>query len=741
MGIQAGRAALLAFAGTCLLLPAHAIAAVGGIIPFGSQDPSVILQSSLTSADAVRSVPGASLLGSPAFDSVRGMKPGVRGGASFAGSSFATATAAGQISLEVETVLIAQPSPDFAGGVGGSQGYDHAQEGWQSLLDVHGSDGAAIASLGLTDTAGIGGNYHGVSFVGLGVHSAGKSDFVRLTLSWSAGAYTLYVDGVPVFTGQGAGLAIGQLIAGSSQPGYQSVQNHYIRNLVVASQPVKFPVDPRLSTVVIYGDSFATQANPTVMGSTNFESTAGFQLRRVMNNMGLSIGSVVLRDYPGETLNRQPVAGQVSFQQGPSRFDGSVDKLTDVVNQNADYVVIMGGTNDAAGDAPARGGLAPNFAADLLSLCRALLNNAQTKAVIIQTIMSLKGNQTFAGANYAAYVDSVNAAIRGLPAAWDAAYPSEAGKIRVTDLFTATGGASPPANMEKGTLTGALDDLHPTAFADVISGNLIAAALGDLLATHGSVRLSACQDSPNGVLVAADAVLSVVLAGTVPCTGYGRLSTEQFLRLDGAGLSVSLGGGFQPAAEQTFQILGWSVLQGTFGSVSLPALTGGLAWDSSLLYTSGVLRVAPPAAPTITVVSGAAQTIVAGSPATPVGFSLSGGGSLHVIATSSNPAVLANSGVTIGAGCGTTALSCSAVLAPVAGAVGSATVTLRVDDGYGQSSSATATLAVSAPPAPPSRSGGGGGVDAGFLGALAGLCLARRFNLTRKASSPLPCAS
>jgi lysophospholipase L1-like esterase len=203
----------------------------------------------------------------------------------------------------------------------------------------------------------------------------------------------------------------------------------------------------------------------------------------------MSIGQIVVKDYPGETLNTNPVPNLVSFQVGPNRFGGSADKLTDVVNANADYVIIMGGTNDAAGDAGARGGVAPNFAADLLSMCRILLNNPQTKGIVMQTIMSLKGNAGFASPAYVAYTSQVNAAIGALPSVWDATYPGEAGKIKVVDVFTATGGEAAAANMEKGTLTGALNDLHPSAFADVISGNLIAAALQGFLATGANTQI------------------------------------------------------------------------------------------------------------------------------------------------------------------------------------------------------------------------------------------------------------
>src|SRR5262249_17295199 len=41
----------------------------------------------------------------------------------------------------------------------------------------------------------------------------------------------------------------------------------------------------------------------------------------------------------------------------------------------------------------------------------------------------------------------------------------------------------------------------------------------------------------------------------------------------------------------SFDILDWGSLAGTFSSIQLPALSGGLGWDSSQLYTTGVLSI------------------------------------------------------------------------------------------------------------------------------------------------------
>jgi hypothetical protein len=58
----------------------------------------------------------------------------------------------------------------------------------------------------------------------------------------------------------------------------------------------------------------------------------------------------------------------------------------------------------------------------------------------------------------------------------------------------------------------------------------------------------------------------------------------------GGTLQVDLINGFSPSAGQSFNILDWGNRAGTFSSLNLPALSG-LNWNTSELYTTGVLSV------------------------------------------------------------------------------------------------------------------------------------------------------
>ena len=47
------------------------------------------------------------------------------------------------------------------------------------------------------------------------------------------------------------------------------------------------------------------------------------------------------------------------------------------------------------------------------------------------------------------------------------------------------------------------------------------------------------------------------------------------------------------ANGDVFNLFDWGTASGTFDSVSLPALTGGLTWDQSQLYTNDTITVVP----------------------------------------------------------------------------------------------------------------------------------------------------
>lgn len=95
----------------------------------------------------------------------------------------------------------------------------------------------------------------------------------------------------------------------------------------------------------------------------------------------------------------------------------------------------------------------------------------------------------------------------------------------------------------------------------------------------------------NNVSVGAGSRLQIELGGSPSGTKYDQVRVTGGLSLDGT-LSVSLIDGFAPTRGDSFDILDWGSLSGTFHTIQLPALAGELTWNTSQLYVSGRLSVA-----------------------------------------------------------------------------------------------------------------------------------------------------
>jgi hypothetical protein len=88
-------------------------------------------------------------------------------------------------------------------------------------------------------------------------------------------------------------------------------------------------------------------------------------------------------------------------------------------------------------------------------------------------------------------------------------------------------------------------------------------------------------------------ILDVVLGGSPGSGSFGTLSDAEQAGLAGT-LRVDLADGYVPALGDSFDILDLMDGEaGTFSTLSLPALSPGLSWDSSDLYAAGVISVVP----------------------------------------------------------------------------------------------------------------------------------------------------
>jgi hypothetical protein len=123
------------------------------------------------------------------------------------------------------------------------------------------------------------------------------------------------------------------------------------------------------------------------------------------------------------------------------------------------------------------------------------------------------------------------------------------------------------------------------------AGNYTGAGTAVFLAGLSPGNSPATVRFGGNVKLTSNATLNTELGGTTAGAQYDQMHVAGQLALGGA-LNVVLYNGFTPAAGNSFDILDWGSLSGTFSSIALPTLGGGLAWNTSQLYTSGVLSVA-----------------------------------------------------------------------------------------------------------------------------------------------------
>jgi T5SS/PEP-CTERM-associated repeat protein len=153
------------------------------------------------------------------------------------------------------------------------------------------------------------------------------------------------------------------------------------------------------------------------------------------------------------------------------------------------------------------------------------------------------------------------------------------GSATITVADGGTLSASGGLRLYTGTLAGNSD---VTAAVSNSSG---AVAPSSLASSFGTLHItgSYTQSTPGKLQIE----INDTTAGS-----YDRLNVSGPVTLAGT-LQVTLAS-FTPAQNNVFDILDFTSLTGTFGTITLPALTGSLEWDTSKLYTDGTIRVVLP---------------------------------------------------------------------------------------------------------------------------------------------------
>lgn len=457
-----------------------------GIIEFGSDDESVVYQHAMTSTPTDN---GAEFGTGVSFDS-NGLNTNGTGGWQFDMTSLDpndNLGKCGQISVDVLSSAIGTIKSWSSGNHTGSNGVapDTANDvliSWCQTNAAGSIEGRIQESseneLWVTNDI--------VSLSGGAVRltDQGKGTYCTLTYAWQGPMLSLYVDGVPF------GKTIGTAKCPSDLFNYICVGSYsvrttadqitsadkYIKNLIISNRPVMLAGHPMLRKPVVMGDSFGVAHSEAVATSNRFDHSPSYQMKGYLASKGLRCGSPSTT-FPS-AFDNESVNGTV-VDDAPGGTPIS-DTTAAVLAHKPSIVIFHGGTNDAG---RASGFVRSTFQTELQSIMSALLASTTTvQKVFIPTIPSLRGDDDNYSANAIAATTDINQVINDLPAWWDAANPSDTGRIVVYDVWTALGEDTGQLNKNiiglwSTTHSSYGNDLHPSSQGGRITGRLLGAAI------------------------------------------------------------------------------------------------------------------------------------------------------------------------------------------------------------------------------------------------------------------------
>jgi lysophospholipase L1-like esterase len=450
--------------------------APAGILPYDSTDASIILRCDCRSLAEVTAAGGVEPnAGTNEFDATLGFKAlGTNGGLRFVEpAGFAALDLAGQVSFEIESKAISDVNAGILsdGENWGANTYllllrdstaanylrlliDSAERFFMSEVKASSSGGASPSSSTVRST------------------TFGKDRFARVTVSWQGNQYSLYVDGRWLFTGLRnayPSARIGTRVVLLSGDGLgNSLAGYYARNLLVSTKPVSFASHPAIKRPAFVGHSF--------VGRVRYVPTESYRDHGIGQAVGAAINARGIEwNFPSSNAAAFFTSGATILRSGGSPIKTDLDLM---IAYKPDLVVYIGGTNDAINAAflTNKAQIVDDLKLDIIDA----LGVAQR--MVVCNVPSVIGNS----ANYATsqrdeYVRQLNAEIAALPAWWDATYPARAGALVVADLWSALGGANPPAANFWGTALGTFTDLHPSAAGNLLIGREIGQAIAATL--------------------------------------------------------------------------------------------------------------------------------------------------------------------------------------------------------------------------------------------------------------------
>ena len=440
--------------------------AARGFLPYGSNDNSVILRSSLLSAANITTPEigsAGSVVGSPTFDSIKGMY-----GTSTSAARWQNLTGyeklwdSCQISFEIETTALgieaAAVSPNYTESDGGS----HAANEYVCMFHPTGGSNDWIALYNQTNSTL--GYYTrtnaNAQITGKGTTTVGKPIFSTVNINVDGDVVDYYIDGVLMNSHDRSAYSqntsiFQDIIIGNSNGFNNGIGDFYIRNLQIANKPVSLPVIDALSNVIGFGDSFIVKGSLT-NEAYRFDGRLAIQLKKRLAKIGLGL------TYTDE--------GHSGFSVSASATSTLDDHYADVAAQNPTVVIYWAGTNDTLGT------LYGDFQTSLQTQIDAFTALDSCQLVLIANIPGFACLTAYENEPYLTYVTTVNTAISAVVSG------DTTGKVHLVDIFTEWGGATADDGYMVGTTDPSSTDYHPSALGHISAGNLFFDKLMEQLA-------------------------------------------------------------------------------------------------------------------------------------------------------------------------------------------------------------------------------------------------------------------
>lgn len=431
-----------------------------GILPYGSSDPSIIFKCSLQSlADIAAPAvgPAGTVFGTGHTVGALGFHPAASGNSGVTFSNIPghlDLDRAGQISFECDSYTLTAEQASS-----GSSGWTPLGTEWFLTWD----DGATAGWLRKISLTNFDVRLHPTDpTIGVALlHSQERpaNSYSRVTLSWRGAKVDLWIDGylvtpnVQTYRVNFLTAAFKNLNILSHISGVNPSRVSYMRNILVSTKPVSYPIPASSSSVCLFGHSFANANGDDNNTTSNLDGQLKHKLRKYYASLAGGI--------PGDIFTGGIGGGYVDTALiADANFHLST-KVVAAMKLSPQKVVVLAGTNDVNAAAFSASAFETAFKSMMTSFATGL-NAANISKIVVCTVCSVIGLSGEDNPTTEANITAANATINALPAWWDATYPALSGRLVIADTFAAWGGARPTQKVMIGQLLGSLANLHPS---------------------------------------------------------------------------------------------------------------------------------------------------------------------------------------------------------------------------------------------------------------------------------------